>query len=342
MQRDKVVVMADVAKLAGVSHQTVSRVLNSHPSVRPATRQRVLDAVVELEYRPNSAARALASRRSRVIGVLAVEAPRVGPLNTLFAVERAARDAGYFVSIGAVESSSGQDVGAALDRLALQGVEGIVAIAPFAAVFEEVERRVGKIPVVAVEAKGSASLTSVRIDQEAGASAVTSHLIEQGATSVLHLAGPADWWEAGARISGWQRALVEAGMDPPACLTGDWSAASGYVEGHEIASRLPDGSAVFAANDQMALGLLRAFEEQGRRVPEDIMVAGFDDIPESGYFSPPLTTVAQDFDVVGRHGIELLLNEIAVGRHTASSVVVPARLIVRKSSRPSEGGTDST
>lgn len=322
--------IADVARLAGVSHQTVSRVLNGHPAVLDATRERVLRAIDELGYRPNASARALASRRSGVIGILALESNLHGPVSALYAIEHAARDAGYFVSVAVVDAGTEQGIAEAVARLTLQGVEGIVAIVPLAGVDVALAAVAAEIPVVVAQASDGLSRRTVAVDQLRGAEMITAHLLEQGADTVWHIAGPDGWIESAQRIEGWRRALTSRGADVHEPLTGDWSPERGYELGLKLARRTDVGG-VFVANDQMALGLLAAFHERGRLVPEDVLVAGFDDIPEALYFNPPLTTVRQDFAAIGLHAIRLLLDGIG-GTTTGANITVPPVLVPRKSS----------
>ena len=322
--------MSDVAKLAGVSHQTVSRVLNGHPSVRDSTRRRVLEAVEALDYRPNVAARALASRRSGVIGVLAMETKLLGPAATLYFIERAARSAGFFLSIATVHGSASDAISEAVDHLILQGVEGVVAIAPVDGAVAALSAIPPDLSVVVVEGDEGAGRSVVSVDQVGGAELVTEHLLDEGAPTVWHIAGPDNWLEARARIRGWRGVLDARGRAAPEVLSGDWSAASGYVVGQQLAER-GDVRAVFAGNDQMALGALRAFHERGMRVPDDILVAGFDDTPESAYFTPPLTTVRQNFAAVGQHAIELLLRQVRSMPTEPTKLVVPVDFVPRES-----------
>jgi DNA-binding LacI/PurR family transcriptional regulator len=322
--------MADVARLAGVSHQTVSRVLNGHPTVRGSTRARVLDAVQTLGYRPNLAARALVSRHSGIVGVLAMETTLFGPASILYAIERAARAAGYFVSVATIETLTGDAVTDVLERFALQAVEGVVAIAPLTGAMEALSRFPTELPVVVVEGSEGAGRSVVSVDQVSGAAMITQHLLDEGAPTVWHIAGPDDWFEARARILGWRQALEGKGIAAHEPLRGDWSAASGYTLGQQLAERA-DVRAVFVANDQMALGALRAFHERGVRVPEDVLVAGFDDMPEAAYFTPPLTTIRQDFFAVGQQAIDLLVAEIKGAPSAPTAILVPATLVTRQS-----------
>jgi DNA-binding LacI/PurR family transcriptional regulator len=331
-------VMADVARLAGVSHQTVSRVLNEHPSVRPATRERVLAAIQAVDYRRNSAARALVTRRSHTIGVVSFDTTLYGPASTLYGVEQAARQAGYFVTVASLKTINRQTVHEALDRLAEQAVEGLIVIAPQRDAAEAVAELPRQLPVVTVEGGSGPGFPVVTVDQAEGARLVTRHLLELGAPTVWHIAGPVDWLEAEGRVHGWQDALTVAGVPVPEPLRGDWSPSSGYAAGYQIAGQA-GLRAVFVANDQMALGLLRAFHERGIRVPGDVLVAGFDDVPEAAYFTPPLTTVRQDFTAVGRRSIELLLMQIAGGAGGDHRAVIAPRLIVRQSTAGQEASS---
>ncbi|MGE0685132.1 MAG: LacI family DNA-binding transcriptional regulator [Dehalococcoidia bacterium] len=325
--------IADVARVAGVSHQTVSRVLNGSPAVLESTRTRVLDAMTTLGYRPNASARALASRRSGVIGVLALESTLYGPASTLYAIERSAREAGYFVSVAVVEAGSARGIADALDRLTLQGVEGVVAIVPLVGVSDALSAVAAEIPVVIAQAADAhrGARETVAVDQVHGGELVTSHLLDQGAKNVWHIAGPADWIEAQLRIEGWRRALTARNAPVFEPLLGDWSPASGYRHGLHLGRR-DDVDAVFVANDQMALGVLSAFDELGVRVPDDILIAGFDDIPEAAFFSPPLTTVRQDFAAIGRQAIARLLRGIAGAPRDEHTMVAPV-LVPRRSSQ---------
>lgn len=326
--------IGDVARLAGVSHQTVSRVLNSSGSVSPDTRERVQAAIRSLDYRPNSAARALASRRSSTIGMLAMESTLYGPATTAYAVERAARQAGFFVSVVTVPADApggvtADAVAAATSRLLTQGVDGIIALAPRVSAAEALAALPPDVPLVLTQGVTDARPT-VAVDQAAGAEEVTQHLLERSGSTVWHVAGPEDYLESAQRVAGWRRALERHGLTAPPVLTGDWSASSGYDAGRQLA-RIHGVRAVFVANDHMALGLLRSFSEAGLRVPEDVLVAGFDDVPEAAFLTPPLTTMRQDFLSVGRHAVGLLL-QVLDGSTGAGSVTVPAELVVRSSS----------
>jgi DNA-binding LacI/PurR family transcriptional regulator len=308
--------MTDVARLAGVSHQTVSRVLNNHPNVRPKTRDRVLATIGQLGYRPNAAARSLVTRRTRTLGVISFDTTIYGPAPMLSGVEQAARHS-YFVSIASLPAYDRRSVLGAVDKFLGQGVEGIIVIAPQITTVDALGQVAVEVPLVAVDCGTQASIASVAVDNAAGAALATRYLLDLGHRTVHHVAGPHSWQGARERADGWRRALRAAGAPQPAMLSGDWSAASGYQIGHELAL-VPGVTAVFCGNDHMALGLLRALAERGRRVPQDISVVGFDDIPEAAYFLPPLTTVRQDFGELGQRALRGLLSRISDGDESAA------------------------
>nr|WP_232295196.1 LacI family DNA-binding transcriptional regulator [Parafrankia sp. EUN1f] len=355
--------LTDVARLVGVSHQTVSRVVNNHPGVRPRTRERVLAGMRELGYRPNPAARALATGRTRTLGVLAPAGTLYGPTSTLYAVEQAAREADYQVTVVSLHSLDPEAVRQAVGRLLAGGIDGVVAVAPLldtadtagvadttgaadtarvidtasvtgaTGATDALAAVAARLPLVAVEGRPDGGIATVSVDQEHGARIATEHLLAAGHRTVWHVAGPPDWYEGAGRIAGWRAALESAGADVHPPLAGDWTARAGFAAGCRLA-REPDLTAVFVANDQMALGVLRALREGGRRVPEDVSVVGFDDIPEAEFFSPPLTTVRQDFAEVGRQSLRSLLEQVETGAPGGTHVVIPPELVLRRSTAP--------
>ncbi|GIM99685.1 LacI family transcriptional regulator [Planomonospora venezuelensis] len=327
-------VMADVAKVAGVSHQTVSRVLNDHPNVRAETRTRVLAAIDQLGYRRNLVARALVTRHSRTLGVVSFDTTLYGPASTVYGIEQAAREAGYFVSIVSLRTIDRAGVHDALDYLAEQGVDGIVVVAPQRSAARALADLPADVPMVAVEGDHAGDVSVVSVDQVEGARLATEHLIGLGHETVWHVSGPSDWLEAEGRIAGWRGVLAAHGRAVPEILPGDWSPRSGYQAGQRLA-QMEEVTAVFVANDQMALGVLRAFAEAGVEVPGRVSVVGFDDVPESEFFSPPLTTVRQDFGAVGRNSIGILLRQIEAGQdRSRERLVVPPLFKVRASTAP--------
>ena len=325
--------MTDVAKLAGVSHQTVSRVLNDHPNVREQTRIRVRAAITELRYRPNRAARVLATGTSQVIGFVSRSSTLYGPAATLTALAEAALQHGFTVSVESVRTLDRRPVADAIGRLLDQRVAGLVVIAPVESANDALDDLPDDIPLVSVDGDPRRPTELVTVDQEAGAYAATRHLLEAGHRTVWHVSGPNDWFDSQGRVAGWQRALTDAGAEIPPLMPADWSAASGYRTG-QILGRMQEVTAVFAANDHLALGILRALHEGGRRVPEDVSVVGFDDVPEAAYFIPPLTTIRPDFDAVATASLDLLLAQIRSGHRLGDRRMLTPTLVSRGSVAP--------
>jgi len=326
-------VMADVARLAGVSHQTVSRVINGSTSIRPATKARVEQAIAELGYRPNTAARALVTRRSGIIGIVGSSSALYGPSSVQRSVEEAARAAGYFTSLVPLAEVTPEGLRDALDHLGRQSVEAIVMIAAQEDALEVAHSADSGSPLIVVEGDLSGRGLSVGVDQIDGARQATQHLIDLGHRAIDHVAGPLTYTEAKGRCIGYEAVMREAGLNPRSPWQGDWTPARGYEIGRELARR-GDTSAVFVANDQMAIGVLHAFFEAGLSVPRDISVVGFDDIPEAAYLNPALTTIRQDFHAIGRRAIDLVA--ATLDGSTTSMPLLHPELIVRDSTAPCE------
>ncbi|WP_372499647.1 LacI family DNA-binding transcriptional regulator [Herbiconiux aconitum] len=323
----------DVAKLAGVSHQTVSRVLNDHPSIREETKSRVLEVMSELQYRPNRAARALVTSRSRTIGVLTSSRSEYGPASSIQAIEEAAVLQGYLVVTANAEGADSPSIARAITHLLDQAVEGIVVIAPQVRVFDTLAEMQLDLPFVTLQTTGRLNDHALSVDQMTGARMITRHLIELGHRGIYHLAGPQDWIEAEARMEGFLREMSDQDVPTTAPILGDWTAEFGYHAGLELL-RVRDFTAIFSSNDQMALGLIHAIHDVGLDVPRDVSVVGFDDIPEAAHFWPPLTTVRQDFAELGRRCVALLIgqDDAPEGAEAPGSVI--PTLVVRRSTAP--------
>ncbi|MBN9238858.1 MAG: LacI family transcriptional regulator [Micrococcales bacterium 70-64] len=322
----------DVARLAGVSYQTVSRVLNESPSIKDSTKQRVLDVIEQIGYRPNQAARALVTSRSRTIGVLSQQTAHYGPTTSIQEIERAAKEAGYRLSITNISSSDYIAIKTGLDYLLSQSVEALVVIAPQLRVFDVLKELSITVPFVTLQTTDLGGTHSMSIDQVAGARLATRHLIELGHTEIMHISGPQDWIEAEARHQGYVEEMTAAELPTRAPIIGDWSAHFGYYAGLELL-RYRDFTAVFASNDQMALGFMHACRDLDIDIPGDISVVGFDDIPEAAHFFPPLTTVRQSFTEIGRRAISLLLAELRGDTRLEHGQIMP-ELVVRDSAGP--------
>lgn len=284
----------DVARLAGVSQKTVSRVFNNEPRVSEDTRVRVLAAARELGYRPNGAARALLTGRTDRIGVISVGAAYFGQSDLLVALEQAARGSKYTLSIANTFRADPSGLAAAADHLLAEQVDAIILSEPIGDRDEPLEVDVpvlvlGTAPVV----RAPIVLSVHASEGGAAAAAGTEYLLGLGHATVHHIAGPSRWWAARERMENWRAVLDAAGRPAPEPMAGDWSAGSGFRIG-EILARDGDVTAIFAANDEMAIGAIHALHEAGRQVPADVSVLGFDDIPVAAHVTPPLTTFRSD------------------------------------------------
>ncbi|PQZ88121.1 LacI family transcriptional regulator [Arthrobacter sp. MYb227] len=321
--------MADVAREAGVSSQTVSRVANGLSNVEESTKKRVLDAMAKLGYRPNRAARALKSGRFKSIGVIMFTLSTFGNMRTLDAIATAASRAGYSVTLIPLTDPTTGKVSGAYHQLREQQVDGVVIIFE-AHLLDHTDIELPEdLPAVIIDSNTGSGYSVVDTDQQQGARLATQHLLDLGHHQVWHIGGPASSFSALHRAESWKQTLEQAGITPPVVTHGDWSAESGYQIGIQLGKNT-QVSAIFAANDQMALGAMRAMHELGRSIPEDVSIVGFDDLEESASFWPPLTTIRQDFNTVGRLSIENLLKQIA-GNTSVRDVSVPTELMVRKS-----------
>ncbi|WP_231391906.1 LacI family DNA-binding transcriptional regulator [Arthrobacter sp. 35W] len=322
--------IADVAREAGVSAQTVSRVSNGLTNVEESTKKRVVEAMKRLGYRPNRAARALKSGRFKSIGVIMFSLTSFGNMRTLDAIATAAAQAGYSVTLIPLEGPTPGMVTGAYDRLREQEVDGVIIIFE-AHLLDQADITVPEdLPAVVIDSAPKSGYTMVDTDQAEGARLATSHLLGLGHTNVWHIGGPTTSFSAKHREASWRATLHDAGIEAPPVMNGDWSTDSGYQIGRELA-RNPDVHAIFAANDQMALGAMRALHELGRAIPADVSIVGFDDLDESTSFWPPLTTIHQDFQTVGRLSIEHLLQKIAGQSPANDATTVGTHLVVRKS-----------
>ncbi|QPL05054.1 MULTISPECIES: LacI family DNA-binding transcriptional regulator [Actinomyces] len=325
--------MADVAQVAGVSAQTVSRVSNGYEGVVPETRERVIEAMRSLGYRPNAAARALKRGSFHNLGVVAFTLTSTGNASIIAAVSDAAAEHDYTVTLMRPRSRTSEEVRGAFSRLQEMLVDGVVLIMES---FPEGDTGFSLPDVdhlVVLDSALGAERAVVDADQAAGARAAVEHLLALGHATVHHVTGPDHSYSAQRRRRAWQQALVDAGRPVPPAVQGNWSAASGYAAAQKLLDD-PTCTAVFSANDEMALGVTRAASERGLSVPRDLSVVGFDDIPLSADFTPPLTTVHQNFADMGRACVTRLLEQIWTGEEQPGVQLVPVELVVRASTAP--------
>lgn len=325
----------DVARLAEVSQKTVSRVMNGEPHVRPELRDRVLRAAKQLNYRPNAAARSLLSGRTRRLGVVSLGAKKLyGPAGMVAAVEQSARRFGYATSVAHTDEHDEHGIADSIGWLLEQGVDGIVLTGdvdqgPITVTLDVPVLTIGRYPSLVAPRR-------IRSAEDADRSGylATNHLIGLGHTGIRHVSGPERWWASRDRAHGWRTAMAEAGLEVVEPTAGEWTPASGFAVGTRLAADSAM-TAVFVANDEMAIGLIRALNEAGRRVPQDVSVVGMDDIPSARFLNPALTTIVQDFESISNEGVGLLIEEIATPTHTERrlSQVEPV-LAVRESTAP--------
>ncbi|QWW20167.1 LacI family DNA-binding transcriptional regulator [Schaalia sp. 19OD2882] len=331
--------MTDVARIAGVSHQTVSRVLNGSGRVAEETRRKVLDAIEQTGYRRNSVARALARNRSETIGVVSTSGLFHGPMSTLLAVEVAARTHGYYTVVAPVDDDDPGAVRAVIDHFLSLPVDGVVLISPVRDVAADLANLSLPVPVVAVTAADpgpGCGVITISIDQQAGARAAMEHLLDLGHTDIAHVPGPRSYFEARIRCRVWRGMLEDRGLAVREPHDGGWEFEVGYREGLRMhAQGLP--TAVFCANDQSALGLYRAFGQLGVRIPQEVSVVGFDDMPAAAHYLPSLTTIGQDFTRMGRRAVDALVRAIDEGEAVETSMLAPT-LVVRESTAPPRTG----
>lgn len=336
----KQITITHVAKEAGVSKQTVSRVLNKRPDVAPKTRERVQEVIDRLGYQPSNLARRL-KQRSHTIGVVTAELGQYGPTRRLVGIEQAAGKAGYALHLSLihqVEVDNGE--GVLKDLLAWQ-VEGIIwAVPEISDNRDWLQDQLPhlSIPVLFVSEVSSNSLAAVSVNNRTGARLATEHLLEQGYRHIGLITGPLTWDAARDRRLGWQDALPMT--EARQIVEGDWSACSGAQAFRQLLEQYPELDAVCVSNDQMALGVLQTAHQLGRQIPAELGVTGFDNIPEAAYFWPPLTSVTQRLIEQGEMAVQTLIRMIDSNRKQGNFVqptttVLQPELVVRQSSNRS-------
>lgn len=300
----------DVARLAKVSHQTVSRVLNNNPSIRPETKTRVLKAMESLGYRPSLAARALASSKTKMLGILSSDTDFTGPAAMVHHMEAAARAQGYFVVTVGIDANDEASVQSGIDHLMKLGIEGLALVTPQLRAVEIARAAVSGIPVVTMDSMYRMDELAVSVDNFAGGAAATQHLIDLGHTEIVHISGPQGWFESTTRAAGYTATMLNANLTPQ-IIDGDWQINTGYQIGKKLDVDSKGVTALFIANDRMSFGFMHAMRERGIEVPGRLSIVGFDDLEEASYTSPPLTTLRQDFKELGSRAMKLLLSEIS-------------------------------
>jgi LacI family transcriptional regulator len=345
------VTLQDVAKLAGVSTKTVSRVVNDQGEISAATRQRVRAAIEQLGYRPNIMARNLVSGRSDTLAVVVWGIDYYGPSHTVIGVEQQSDELGYSLFLNLMYRPDEPNVSPILDALVARRVDGIIWAAPEVGgnrAWVKTDQLKHLPPIVFLSMEPRLELHVVAVDNRSGAAQATQHLLDQGRRKIGLISGPLAWWEARERHAGWRDTLLRAGLQvsPSLVVNGDWTAASGEQGMRKLLEQQPDVDAVFACNDQMALGVLGVAHQLGRCVPQDLAIVGFDNTPESAYFWPPLTTVYQQLTEVGRIAVQVLHKLIESKRRDGDGIgfaatLLAPELVIRASSVQASGNVGS-
>jgi LacI family transcriptional regulator len=326
----------EVAALAQVSTQTVSRVLNDRPDVAPETRQRVRQVIAELGYQPSAIARSLVSRRTHTLGFITADYTDPFFISVIAGAAAEARRHGYYVMLGTTERNL-EDEPEYIRLLTERQVEGILFARPST---EPDDRHLvgllrAGVPVVttAYHVPGE-PLTVVDVDNVDGAAQATRCLVKSGHRRVAMITGPAGWKSVNDRITGYTSVLEDVGIpyDPELVAEGDWSFGSGHRAMVDLLDRLTAFTALFAQNDRMAIGAIRALREAGRRVPEDVAVIGYDDMPVSEFCDPPLTTVRQPAGEVGEVAVRLLISAIEESAEAGGNEVLLKTQLIRRRS----------
>lgn len=340
----------EVASAAGVSTQTVSRVVNKRPDVSPETRTRVQKIIEQLGYRPSALARSLIQQRSYTLGVVTAGLRFIGPSRTLSGITSAAEEKGYSLLLKELPQFDTTDITPIFEALHDRHVDGIIWAVPEVGHNRNwIDQSLFQpgIPMVYLAMQPRDDIQVVSIDNYLGARMAVSHLLTQGYRHIGHIAGPMDWWEAQQRMIGWEDLLTEVQTKPEAnrWVEGNWSSSSGAQALPKLLAQFPDMDAVFVGNDQMALGVMHAATQKGLRMPEDLGIVGFDNIPESAFFSPPLTTIQQDQYQIGKVAVDRIIRMIESSLdgselEQSNSFVLSTTLVVRQSSRRKEVSQD--
>jgi DNA-binding LacI/PurR family transcriptional regulator len=310
-KRHKNLTIYDIAVRTGVSYQTVSRVLNGMPHVSPATREKVQAVIQEVGFRPNMTARQLAGQSSNTVGLVTFATSFYGPAQILANCEQASKEMGLSFMFSGIVDQSTPEIRRAVNELCAHQVCGILLYLPLRIDLRDLQDVCRNVPHVAVDSNLGYKCPAIFINQELGSRIATQHLIQLGHRKIAYLQGSLFWRAAELRFKGWLKELKAAGLTPGPVIDGNWTAESGYEAARKlVAQHWGEYSALVAANDQMALGAIRAFEESGIKIPRTISVVGFDDIPEAAFFRPPLSTVKQDFATLASSSVECLMTQI--------------------------------
>ncbi len=338
----KALTINDVAKAAGVSYQTVSRVINNSPHVAEKTRKRILNTIEKLGYRPNDAARRLSTGRSNSIGIISFGNAYYGPWQVLKGIEASLKQKGYKLHINFIDDPQTETLEDLFADIDIQQLDGILLITPIAELnFNKIKEQLGQTPYVMIDISKGQHIASVLIDQEHGINLATKHLMTLGHKHIASISGPLNWAVAASRQEALEQVLSKTGLKLSLSAEGDWSVKSGYHAAQTLLEKSKAQnlkfSALIVANDHMALGAYRAFKEHGLKIPEDLSIIGFDDIPEAEFIDPPLSTIRQDFNLLGQQSVTYLLSLFEQDAPVPQQRILFPELILRSSTQAVKG-----
>lgn len=344
MNSNKRATIKHVAKVAGVSTQTVSRVINDRPDVAPETRERIQQVIRELDYQPSALARSLIQQRSFTLGVVTAGLKYIGPSRTLNGITSKAEELKYSLLLEELPRFDTEDIKPRLDNLIAHHVDGIVWAVPEVGDnrlwVDEILNDI-PVPVVFLTMQARDGVSTISVDNYTGGVLATRHLLDRNCRHIGHISGPLDWWEARQRKQAWQETLEKAGIkvNDDHWEEGNWSSSSGEAAFEQLLLTYPEMDAVFAANDQMALAVLRGAHHRGIAIPAKLAVVGFDNFAESAYFWPSLTTINHNHHELGCKAVQQVVELIETARHEditqSQTVLLSTELVIRESTSPS-------
>jgi DNA-binding LacI/PurR family transcriptional regulator len=329
------VTMLDVAKICGVSYQTVSRVVNISPEVSAKTRRLVLKAIKDMGYHPNQLARSLKTRRSSILEVITFGVETFIPRELIVAMGRASVELGYSLMFTDIPRDSPEEENRLFAHLNSGLCDGAILTAPVESkLLEKITTDPPALPIIQIRNLRGSTARSVIIDQYYGSQLATQHLLDLGHRKIAEISAPLSYHEAFTRHTAFLNTLGSCGLSPVDSIEAtEWMPRDGYLAANQLLDSSTNFSGLIISNDYLALGAILALNERGLRIPDDISIVGFDDAPESAYYIPPLTTIRQDYDALGTESIHYLVELINHQETSTHQRVLMPQLIVRQSTR---------
>jgi len=346
MAEKKRVTIHQVAREAGVSRQTVSRVINNRPDVAHETRKRVQEVINRLGYQPSAIARSLSQQRSYSFGVVTSGLKFIGPSRTLNGITEKAEELGYGLLLKELLTFETNDIQPLLQWLLARQVDGIIWAVPQVGenrLWMDTQLPELSVPTIFLTMEPRKDVSIVSVDNYLGGRLAVEHLVEIGRREIAHISGPLTWWEARERKRGWETVIQEKldkkKIENRFWVEGTWGPGSGERAIRKLLDEYPEMDAVFVGNDQMALSVMQVASSLCVKIPFDLAVVGFDGIPDTAYYWPPLTTVYQDQYQLGCRAVSELVQLVEKRRRTEEEfedkpkqVLIKPELIIRESS----------